>query len=59
MAQSSCWCFHCEEVEAKVAMKRAASFDLRVGAASCCSSQVGYVLTPFKARQRLQFLFSD
>ena len=40
-------------------MKRAASFDLRVGAASCCSSQVGYVLTPFKASQRLQFLFSD
>lgn len=46
MAQSL-RCFHCEEVEERVARKRAASLDLRVVEASFCLSQVGYVLRPF------------
>lgn len=48
MAQSLCWCFQCE-VAARVVMLQAGSFDLRVVEASCCSSQIGYVLMPCKA----------
>lgn len=32
----------------RVARKRAASLDPRVVEASCCLSQVGYVLRPFR-----------
>lgn len=60
MAQSLCCCFQCEEVEARVAMKRAASFDLRVVEASCYGSQTGCVLTPCRGKPVGQVvLFSD
>lgn len=55
MAQGLCWCFPHEEVEARVAMKRAASVDLRVVEASCYSSQVGCVLMLCRGSQLAKF----